>query len=212
MQKTKLMGCFLALGVLSGCEAQYDSAALLKGADAWACVDKGSDPDKCEGLSVELDGYVESSYGSRQYRILRSREKESQVFLTSEGTDYLDEGAKVRLRGLIVDSGLLGTFTTVKVHSEQELEPAPPPRPTPEEEIARNREMGRRALEEADAAIRANNADTKRALAKKAVAHHAINSGNTLIDVYRMPDGRLIGCQTVVYPSGAPITTCDGEP
>jgi hypothetical protein len=196
---------------LMACKAKYDEAELLKQADAWACVDEGKNPDKCEGRSVELEGYV-MDYTLGEYEIRKDLKGESLAFRTAERSASLTEGAKVRIRGLIVDSGIFSTHTTVEVHDSEELAPAPPREPTAEELIARNREMGRKALEEADAAIRANNADMKKTLAAKAVGHHVRNSGDTLIDVYQMRDGRIIGCKTVVYPSSAPITTCDGQP
>lgn len=211
-----MRGVKLALGLcacvlLVGCEAKYQPKKLLKGADAWACVDEGKNPDKCEGRSVELEGYV-TDYTLGEYEIQRDLKGQSLAFHTAEHSASLIEGAKVRIRGLIVDSVFFSTHTTVAVHDSEELIPAPPREPTAEEMIARNREMGRKALEEADAAIRANNVDIKRALAAKAVAHHVQNSGDVLIDVYQMRDGRIVGCKTVVYPSSAPITTCDGEP
>jgi hypothetical protein len=211
-----MRGVGLALGLsacvlLVGCEAKYQPKKLLKEADAWACVDEGKNPDKCEGRSVELEGYV-TDYTLGEYEIQQDLKANSPAFRTAEHSASLTEGAKVRIRGLIVDSGFIGTHTTVEVHDSEELIPAPRREPTAEEIIARNREMGRKALEEADVAIRANNADMKRSLAAKAVAHHVRNSGDTLIDVYQMRDGRIIGCKTVVYPSSAPITSCDGEP
>lgn len=205
------LSIFCGCALLVGCEASYEPKHLLKGADAWACVSEGDLADRCEGKSVELDGMVQK-YEDGGWELLK--EGKSDRFRAIGGAKYLEEGASVRIRGLVVDGGFWSHPTTISIHDSEVLAAAPKRERevTAEEMIALNREMGRRALEEADAAIRANNADLKNALAARAIDHHVRNSGDTLIDVYRMPDGRIIGCETVVHPSSAPITTCDGEP
>ena len=79
------------------------------------------------------------------------------------------------------------------------------------ETVQRAREEGAKALDETDAAIAASNERLRSELAEKSTHHQMYSRGPVRVDVYTMPDGRMITCDTVVYDSG-PILNCDGSP
>lgn len=221
-----LLGC---LAVVACSKPQFEETNALRGAEALACVAIAQPyRQQCDGRSVVLTGFtIDNAPGG--YRLSGENPANGEdpgdaddFIAVYDGTFRPLEG-KVRVKGVVRSRGFFTPKTFVAITeavpedltkreaallSQRQSEGYK----TPEQRIAEARKEGIKALEEADAAIRANNADMKRALASKAVAHHVRNSGDTLIDVYQMRDGRIIGCKTVVYPSSAPITTCDGEP
>ena len=203
------LGVGVAL-VLMGCKAEYGQTKPLAGEDAWDCIHHGDQAEVCIDKSLDLIGYV-GEYDDGEWEIHEERDGDK-LFIAQGGVLAFEEGTKVLVRGLVTEGSFFADDTTIKVHDSKVLAPAPKPEPTAEEIIAKNREMGRRALEEADEAIRKNNEDLRVALAAKAVTHHVSNSHGLRVDVYGMPDGRQIGCKTVVSDVGPPITTCDGEP
>lgn len=195
---------------LIGCKAEYSQTNRLTGDEAWACIHHGEQAESCIDKSLDLIGYV-GDYDDGEWEIHKEPDGDK-VFIALGGVLAFQEGTKVLVRGLVTEGSFFASDTTIKVRDSKVLAPAPKPEPTAEEIIARNREMGRRALEEADEVIRKNNQDLRTALAAKAVTHHVSNSHGLRVDVYGMPDGRHIGCKTVVSDVGPPITTCDGEP
>lgn len=79
-----------------------------------------------------------------------------------------------------------------------------------EQQLQAAREEGARALAEADAAIRNDIEARRQRLTAAARSVRKVNSGGVLTEVYDMPDGRIISCNTIVYPTG-PIMNCDGD-
>lgn len=212
-----LVTTMLLMTGLAGCEARYDAAKQLSHTASWQCVymDGREADKKCAGKSVELTGFVRD-YDDGKYKIgaFRTNERGEFALLGRYGEYEID--SQILIRGVVVDGGFGAHLTTIKAHEVDVVASAPKEQRqshvSPEAEIARYREMGERALEEADAAIRQNNESMRSELAAKAITHHTNSSSDVRVDVYGMPDGRHIACKTVVYASGAPITTCDGEP
>lgn len=82
-----------------------------------------------------------------------------------------------------------------------------------EQRIQAAKEAGAKARDQFDEALRANNEKLRQRLEAAAISTKVINDGGPVMTVgYEMKDHRLIICTTTVYPSGAPIMTCDGEP
>ena len=70
---------------------------------------------------------------------------------------------------------------------------------------------GARALLEVDVEIAKSNERVRKEFETKARSHEMHSRGPVRIDVYTMPDGRVVTCETVVYETG-PLLNCDGEP
>lgn len=81
-----------------------------------------------------------------------------------------------------------------------------------EQKLQAAREEGARASAAADDAIRANNEMLRQRMEAAAIYTKVINDGPVMTVGYEMKDHRVIICTTTVYPSGAPIMQCDGEP
>ena len=209
----------------------FEETQAMARSAATDCVSRGTAYaiKNCVGESVVVTGFItgneENGYRVSVTNPLNSPDiGESDDFIaTMKGSPDFIEG-KVQVKGVIADVGYYSVAPVVAVFSieSEALSPSETRARSerqgttnyisPERQIQMNREMGALALEEADAAIRENNEGMKDALAAKAVSHHVTNSADLRVDVYGMPDGRHIACKTVIYASGAPIVTCDGEP
>lgn len=215
--------------VVTGCgETPFEERNALQERDALACVavNQRYQPN-CIGQSVVITGTVITDVPmgyllSVEDPVGGKDPTDQEKFVAVYGENRVPLAGRVRIKGVIERSGFYDARAVVSIKHVAPITPAKPTpdrltaqsddRRTPEQRIADAREEGRRTLDEADAAIRANNDDLKNGLAAVAVAHHVRLSGDLRIDTYGMADGRWITCETVVYPTGAPITTCDGEP
>lgn len=219
----KVAGLCTACIAVAGCEARFHPTEVVSGSEAWNCIRA----DNCRNKSVELTGVVKG-YSEGQI-LLAPSSSDEQGFKVSHADFSAREGAEVRIRGVVVDGAFFEDDLIVRAYETLVL--APPPRREPpvvevskkpprkrvreesaEEMIARNREMGRQALDEWDAAIRQNNDEMRANLAAAAVTHRMTTSHGLRVDVYGMPDGRYIACKTTIVGSAPPITSCDGEP
>lgn len=82
----------------------------------------------------------------------------------------------------------------------------------PQESLEDIQAAGRKALDEADDAIRAGNAQTAKRLQAASVHHTMSNRNGVRIDTYALKDGRYVICSTTVRGSSPPLMDCDGEP
>lgn len=203
------------LFLLASCsETDFEPAHLASSIDTRRCITSGSKyaNEHCVGKSVDVVGMAGPD---GEVALLPHPSSGESTFIVEDGGYMV---GKVRVRGVVQDAGAFSLKTVIKVHSiEAEpmtaAETAAENAPSAEEQIAENRRLGAVALDEADAAIRANNVDMKERLAAVAVSHHVSDQGgSSRVDVYGMADGRHIACTTKIDPSGPPITTCDGEP
>jgi hypothetical protein len=205
---------------LTGCDAtpKFDQAKVVADPVARNCINSPS--DGCLNQSVIVSGFVfERDDG--KYRVnfknpLSGSTNDRDFFVVlAEGLDHGKMTGKVRISGVITEAGFSPEIRAYAVEpaalaaSEASARERRLSEPV---SLASRQQEGAKALDEADAAIRANNTAMRRALEAKAVSHHTSGSGDLRVDVYGMPDGRHIACKTVVYDTGAPIMTCDGEP
>lgn len=218
----------MAMGACS--EPEFDQAHALYGARALQCAGVTRNAEEsCIGRSVVLTGFTidNAPYGYRMSveNPMNGNDKGSEDDFEVSYGETFTRGlqGKVQVKGIIASRGtftskpyVLITEATPATLTSQEfalkVEREKTPYLSPEQKIAEARKEGSKALEQWDAAIRQNNDEMQSTLAARAIAHQVRLSGDVRVDMYGMPDGRWIGCKTVIYPQGAPITTCDGEP
>jgi hypothetical protein len=226
-QLVSLLGCLMFVGCSS--KPQFDEGASLKGQDALNCV-AVTQPlrQQCQGRSVILAGFTIAN-APMGYRLSVENPDngqdpgDSDDFIAVYDEDIKQLEGKVRIKGTVQSTGFFAPRPVVLI---ADTAPAKLTRreaellaqrqrdgyKSPEDRIVEAREEGAKALEGWDAAIRKNNQDVQRELSAHAVSHNTRVSDHLRVDVYGMPDGRLVACKTEIYPQGAPITTCDGAP
>lgn len=217
---------------LAGCnDPEFDRSHALMGSKALACVAiDASVNGSCQGRSVVLTGFTIGGGGSRYVLSLENPNNGNDPGRSDDFKIVLPDDVYRDLQGKLLVEGVvgkrLGTISSYPVVEVINVEQAPLTAwetkqlaqrtrdgfKTPEQKIAEAREEGARALDQWDAAIRKNNEEMRSELAAHAIAHHVRTSDDLRVDMYGMPDGRWIACTTKLYPQGAPITTCDGEP